>query len=106
MGKPIKFEPIPEEGQDPVNPRYYTALSIYPPGEFINNKGFSVFIGGSGVGERATLAEAKSYLFDRALHECQWHIDRARKTMEHWENQMGRLIANGIARKEDDVQGK
>jgi hypothetical protein len=87
----ISFDPIPCEGGGGI-----ICLTIYPPFQFIDNEGFSVFVGGGGVGERETLAEAKTFLLEKAKETCENRIARAIDTIQHFRNQLDRLNTEGL----------
>lgn len=72
MKNKIEFEPIKQRGGGLIH------LSIYPPKTFNGNiKDYLVMVGGSGVGHKDTLKEAKLHLLHCAAEQCQKYIDDA-----------------------------
>jgi len=90
VNKKIEFKPI--KGFISA----HIALSIYPPRTRFNNEQFSVFVGGGGVGERATLKAARDYLHAMAIRECDRAIEEAQKKIEHYKRERDRLICGGL----------
>lgn len=74
----------------------HIALTIYPPGTWFQNKKFKVFVGGGGLGDRATLKTAKDYLHAMAIRECDRAIDEAQKKIEHYKRERDRLVREGL----------
>lgn len=88
--KIINYRAIPGIGHG------YTSLSIYPPSTFINNKDFAVFVGGCGVGHKATLAEAKAHLLESAKRYCIRRSSDAQAIVEHYDECLKRLECDGL----------
>ncbi len=88
----LEFEPIREE-------RGEVCLSIYPPGEFINNKDWSVFVGGCGNGERKTLEAAKEFLLVRAVQYCDRCIQEAVEEIARYSVEKQKLLEKGLIEK-------
>ena len=88
----IHYRSIPDSGGGQV------CLTIYPPGTFMSNTGFAVFVGGSGRGERKTLQAAKTYLLECAIELCDRRVNAAQSTLVHYAAQAKRLRADGLAR--------
>lgn len=74
----------------------FIELSIYPPGTFIDNKHYSVFIGGCGYGEKKTLKEAKEFLLQCARDYCLREIMSARRNETHYRFQLRHLSKVGL----------
>lgn len=95
--KKLEFESIRQ-------PNGEVCLTIYPPGEFLKgseaaNKGWSVFVGGSGNGERKTLEEAKKFLLERAIQYCDRRIQEALKEIIHYGVEKQKLLDQGLVPK-------
>src|SRR2546421_196851 len=71
-------------------------LTITPPGTWFDNKGFAVFVGGSGHGERPTLLEAEAYLVECANSYCGHRIAEAEATARHWKEARVAFMARGL----------
>lgn len=89
-------EPI-SYGSIPGVTNGYCALQIYPPGAWMDSKGYCVFVGGSGRGERKTLAAAERYLLQCAKEYCENQITQARRNETHYMEQARRLTS-GLVR--------
>lgn len=94
----ITFSPIPCQ-----NDNGKICLSIYPPHQFINNEGFSVFVGGGGYGERDTLEAAKEYLLECAKETCRRRIAGAAKTIVHYQTQLERITTSGLENEKEEA---
>jgi hypothetical protein len=86
----IEFKPMKQKSGGEV------ALSIYPPGKFINNKGYHVFVGGCGVGEKSTLEEAKELLLQKAISYCERRMDQAAEIIDEYSNHKIDILKNGL----------
>ena len=73
-------------------------LTIYPPGTFFGRAGYSVHVGGSGVGQRRTLRAARKLLAEAAKTYCQRRVDEAERIAAHYTAQRGALLLRGIDR--------
>lgn len=87
----ISFDAIPNQSEGGK-----TCLTIYPPGQFIDNEAFSVFVGGCGRGERDNIESAKKFLLELAKEECVDRIQAAKATMRHYESQLAILNVKGL----------
>lgn len=92
----INFAPIPAR-----HGKGYVALSIYPPGTWFDNTKYKVFVGGSCVGERDTLALATKYLLASAIAYCDRIVADARSTANHYGVERDLLGDVGIVREEE-----
>lgn len=90
MKDKIEFKSIKQKGGGQV------CLTIYPPGKFIRNKGYAVFVGGSGQGERPTLEGAKELLLQRAIAYCERRMDQASEIINEYAKHKTRLLKKGI----------
>jgi hypothetical protein len=77
-----------------------THLSIYKPGDFIDNEDYLVMIGGCGVGHAKTPKEAEDLLLSRAIEMCANQIEAAIAKAMHYTEQKKKLLGNGIKRTE------
>jgi hypothetical protein len=77
-----------------------THLSIYKPGDFINNEEYLVMVGGCGVGHAKTLREAEALLLTTAIGTCDRQISASIEKAMHYTEQKKKLLANGIKRTE------
>ena len=91
----IDYKPIPCPDD-----KGHIALNIYPPGEFIGNKGWDVFVGGCGVGEKPTLESAERFLFTRAIQQLERRMERARQENLYYTEQRDSLYEHGLERLE------
>lgn len=87
----IEFKPIPNERKPG-----YTALDIYPPGQFMDESDWMAFVGGCGVGHADSREAAEQLLLNRALDECTRQIQRAEHTIHHYREQRAVLIREGL----------
>ena len=90
--KKIEFKPIHGVRDG------FTCLSIYPPGTFIDNKDYAVFVGGCGVGHQKTLETAKRYLLYMAEEYCLRHIADADMVSSHYRRMLKQLESKGLQR--------
>lgn len=89
--KNISFKPIPAMSKD-----QFAALTIHPPGTFIDNKDYIVFVGGCGVGHATSLKEAKQMLLERAKQYCANRITEAERKLRHYREQLAVLEKEGL----------
>ena len=73
-----------------------THLSIHPPGSFMDNVDYMVFVGGCGVGHAKTLEKAKSLLLTMAKVYCSWQVEDSERVTGHYKKQLAQLDANGL----------
>ena len=92
MKEPFKFSYTPIAG---INSGY-TALTIYPPGTWMNNTDYVTFVGGNGVGRVESLHDAKELLHKRAVQECDYRIAEAEKVVDHYKMERSRLVNRGL----------
>ena len=78
--KTLYFKPIPgvKEGQ--------TVLSIR-----FDSTRWNAFIGGSGIGSRESLEEAKALLLEEARRHCLHIIEESLRVVEHYSRQLATL---------------
>jgi hypothetical protein len=87
-----EFVPIPS-----VDGRGHTALQVYAPGEFMHDRsGYMAFVGGCGVGQRQTEAEAEQLLLEKAIADCDRHIAYATRQLSHYVTQRRILLQGGL----------
>ncbi len=90
----IEFNPIPS-----ITGKGYTALTIYPPGEWFDSKEYNPFVGGGGIGSAATLEEAKEYLLQYAIGYCERQIKEAENIIAHYTICANKLRKSGLVEK-------
>jgi adenylate kinase len=93
--KEIIFDSIPgtREGE--------TCLSIRPPGAWMDNKDFVVFVGGCGVGRSGVESEAVVILRREAISYCTRRIDEAEQQLAHYYTQRNKLRNIGLTGRRD-----
>jgi hypothetical protein len=92
----LNYQPIPS-----VSGNGYTALTLREPGEWFDQPTWFVFVGGCGVAQTTTQADAERELLARAVSYCDRHIAYAKTQIEHYERQKRVLQSNGLIRQVD-----
>lgn len=87
----IDFVPIPGvEGG-------YTALTLFPPRQFMRDvASWGVFVGGCGVARATTQEVAEAKLLNHALEYCDRQIRQAERIATHYRAQREILISGGL----------
>ncbi len=91
--KRIEFKSIPCSSDSG-----YIALSIYPPGTWMDDKDYVCFVGGCGIGHAQTLRQAKAILLQGAKRHLLAYVKEARARITHYESQLAELNDKGLQR--------